>query len=61
MHVHKWKSWTLRILFFVSFSESKKISYNIYRLQVVGEGASGSVLHCNWVHRYVVDTAFHLA
>ena len=30
-----------------------------YRLQVVGEG--GSVPHCNWVYRCVVDIAFHLA
>ena len=29
-----------------------------HHLQVVG---GGSALHCNWVHRCVVDDAFHLA
>jgi hypothetical protein len=38
--------------------ESCHINDN-YCLQVVGKG--GSVPHCNWVRRCVVDTAFHLA
>jgi hypothetical protein len=39
----------------------KENQYHIddHCLQVVGEG--GSVPHCNWVRRCVVDTAFHLA
>ena len=45
---------------YAHYSLAGNISCDNYRLQqVAGEG--DSMPHCNWVHRCVVDSAFHLA